>query len=68
MEAGEIEQGVVEWKSTLGLSGKEDGEPVASPPSVVPRLFMSIELCLSVTLLFDYLFISYVFPGPNVMC
>lgn len=44
LEAGHIEQGVVEWKSTLGLTGTEDGEPVASPPSAVPRLFMSNEL------------------------
>lgn len=45
LEAGEIEQGVAEWKSSIGLTDKEDGEHVAAPPSIVPRLFMSNEIC-----------------------
>lgn len=43
MEKGFIEVGVVEWKTTEGMTHETDGHVVAGPAAGVPRLFMGAQ-------------------------
>lgn len=40
---GFIQQGVVDWKSTTGLTFTQDGNVVEGPPRMVPKLFMGMD-------------------------
>lgn len=43
MERGYIEVGVVDWKTTEGMTHTTDGQAVAGPSAGIPRLFMGAQ-------------------------